>query len=142
MKHQQNGFTLIELMIVVAIIGILASVAMPAYQSYSVRAQVSEGLNIAGPVQSSMAEFYYDNGTFPTDNADAGLALPAAFTGNYVAGISVNDADVIITYGNDANAQINGQTVLLTATPNQGSLNWVCTSGGVIPTTLLPAVCR
>lgn len=142
MKNQQDGFTLIELMIVVAIIGILASVAMPAYQSYSIRAQVSEGLNIAGPVQFSIAEFYYDSGNFPTDNADAGLAAASAFAGNYVSGIAVNGANVVITYGNAANAQINNQTVLLTATPSQGSVNWVCTSGGVIPSNLLPAVCR
>lgn len=142
MKNRQTGFTLIELMIVVAIVGILASVAMPAYQSYSVRAQVSEGLNIAGPVQSSIAEFYYNNGGFPTDNADAGLALPAEFSGSYVSGISINGADVVVTYGNDANAQISGQTIILTATPSLGSLNWACASGGVIPGSLLPAVCR
>ena len=142
MKNLEKGFTLIELMIVVAIIGILASVAVPAYQSYSVRAQVAEGMNLAGPVQAAVAEFWYDNGNYPADNADAGIAGPGAYAGSYVTGISANGANVEITYGNQANIQIAGETVLLTATPTNGSINWVCSSGGAIPSDLLPQICR
>ncbi|MDH3747998.1 MAG: pilin [Gammaproteobacteria bacterium] len=142
MKKFQQGFTLIELIIVVAIIGILASVAMPTYQSYTVRAQVSEGLNLTGPLQSAIAEYYNDYGAYPTDNGDAGLDAATNYSGKYVDGISVNGAVISIQYGKDANAQINGETVTLTAAPNLGSMNWDCASGGVIPDTLLPQVCR
>ena len=142
MKNGENGFTLIELMIVVAIIGILASMAIPAYQTYTIRAQVSEGLNLVGPVQSAVAEYNFDNGSFPTNNADASLDVPGNYTGKYVDSISVSGAVVAILYGNSANAQISGQTVLLTATSSGGTLTWACTSGGVITTNLLPSVCR
>lgn len=142
MKNHEKGFTLIELMIVVAIIGILASVAVPAYQSYSVRAQVSEGMNLAGPVQAAIAEYWYDNGNYPADNADAGIAAANAYSGNYVTGISANGADVEITYGNLANLQIAGETVVLTAVSSNGSIRWDCASGGAIPNELLPQICR
>lgn len=142
MKKSQSGFTLIELMIVVAIIGILATLAMSAFQTYSVRAQVAEGLSLAAPVQSAVAEFNNDHGDFPTDNTDAALLTPASYEGKYVAGISVTGAVVSIQYGNSANAQIAGQTVTLTALNVGGSLVWNCATGGVIPNTFLPSVCR
>ncbi|MDX1516385.1 MAG: pilin [Woeseiaceae bacterium] len=142
MKNSQQGFTLIELMIVVAIIGILASVALPAYQSYSVRAQVSEGLNLTGPLQAAITEYYNDYGQFPADNSAAGVGAANDYTGNYVTGITISGDTIAIQYGNDANAQIAGETVLVTAAANQGSLRWSCTSGGAISDTLLPQVCR
>ena len=76
MKKVQQGFTLIELMIVVAIIGILASLAIPAYQSYTIRAQISEGLSLASPLKNAMASFYHENGSFPADNDEAALETP------------------------------------------------------------------
>ena len=74
MKKVQQGFTLIELMIVVAIIGILAAIAIPAYQDYTIRAQVSEGLNLGGGAKTAVSEFYQDRGAWPSDNANAGLS--------------------------------------------------------------------
>ncbi|MDA0681478.1 MAG: pilin [Proteobacteria bacterium] len=142
MKSRQIGFTLIELMIVVAIIGLLASLAIPAYQSYTVRAQISEGLQLAGPLKSAVEEYNFSSGAFPVDNADAALGVPSNYTGKYVDSISVNGAVVAIQYGNTASAHISGQTVLLTATSSDGSIVWGCTTGGVIPDTFLPSVCR
>lgn len=142
MKKSQTGFTLIELMIVVAIIGILASLAISAYQTYTIRAQISEGLNLAGPAKNAVASFNIDTGVFPADNADAAIEPPAAYSGNYVSSVSVAGPVITILYGNDASAQIAGQTVTLTATRNLGSISWVCASGGVIRNAHLPAVCR
>ncbi|VUX55645.1 Fimbrial protein (Pilin), partial [uncultured Woeseiaceae bacterium] len=139
MKNDQQGFTLIELMIVVAIIGILAAIAVPAYQRYTIRAQVAEGLNLCGPFKTAIAEFVTANGGFPTDNTDAGLSPPGNYIGKYVKSVSVNGAVVSIEYGNDAHAQISGQTVILTAMNSGGSVHWACTSGGVIPSIYLPS---
>ena len=142
MKNDQQGFTLIELMIVVAIIGILAAIAIPAYQRYTIRAQVAEGLNLSAPFKTAVAEFVNSTGAFPIDNTDAGLSAPGDYIGKYVNSVSVNGAVVSIQYGNDAHAQISGETVTLTAMNNGGSVNWTCTSGGVIPSNYLPSACR
>lgn len=137
-----QGFTLIELMIVVAIIGILASLAIPAYQNYIIRAQVSEGLVLSGPVQLAVASFLEEKGTFPVDNADAALELPTTYSGSYVSSISVSGAVISIQYGNKANAEISGWDVLITATSNSNSIGWACSSGGIISDNYLPSSCR
>jgi len=142
MIRNQRGFTLIELMIVVAIIGILAAVAIPAYLDYAVRAQISEGLSVAGGAKAAVTEFYQDRGVFPTDNVEAGLEAAANISGKYVTSVTSAGAAITITYGNDANVQIIGQTVTLTAVDNLGSVAWVCASGGVIQDKHLPAACR
>ncbi len=145
MKKVQQGFTLIELMIVVAIIGILAAIAIPAYQDYTIRAQVSEGLNLGGGAKTAVAEYYQDRGVWPDGNAganSAGLAPAANINGKYVASVSVGSVDGIITvtYGNDAHNTIQGNTLLLTATDNIGSIRWTCTSP--MQDKHLPAACR
>jgi len=142
MKKVQHGFTLIELMIVVAIIGILASLALPAYQSYTIRAQISEGLSLSGPLKTAVAAFYNDSGIFPIDNADAALEPAGGYSGNYVDSISVNGAVISIQYGNNASALISGQTVTLTAMGDSGSMSWTCASGGFIAEYYLPSACR
>jgi type IV pilus assembly protein PilA len=142
MKKNQRAFTLIELMTVVATIGILASLAIPAFQTYSVRAQVSEGLNLAGPVQAAIVAYNLDSGTFPADNADAALGTPTSYSGSYVESISVTGAVISIQYGNDASAQIAGETLTITATRFSGSIKWACATSGVIPAKYLPTVCR
>ena len=142
MKNDQQGFTLIELMIVVAIIGILTVIAMPTYQRYTIRAQVAEGLNLTAPFKTAVAEFYSANGAFPADNADAGLSAPGNFIGKYVNSVSVNGAVVSIQYGNDAHVKISGQTVNLKAMSSGGSVNWTCESGGVITNIYLPSACQ
>ena len=142
MKTVQKGFTLIELMIVVALIGIIAMIAMPAYQTYLIRAQIAEGLNIVGPVKQAVIEFHKDTGNYPANNAQAALQTPTNYACNYVESISVNGATISILYGNKANAEINGWTVSVIAQDNVGSTIWVCESGGTIPSKYLPSACR
>jgi type IV pilus assembly protein PilA len=97
MKKIQQGFTLIELMIVVAIIGILAAIAIPAYQDYTIRAQVTEGLNLASAVKAAVAETYADRGAWPADMTAVGIT--AATTGKYVQSMALDAGTIVITYG-------------------------------------------
>ncbi len=130
-------------MIVVAIVGILAAVAVPMYLDYTVRAQIAEGLNLSSGAKSAVTEFYQDRGRFPTDNAEAGVEAAANIQGKYVGTVTVADEVITVQFGNDANAQILGETITLTAdTTTVGSVKWVCASGGVIPDKHLPAACR
>ena len=146
MSRIQQGFTLIELMIVVAIIGILAAIAVPKYLDYTVRAQISEGLNLSSAAKAAVTEYFQDRGSWPTNNAAAGLANATDIRGNYVSQVSASavppNGILTITFGNDANAKILGQTITLTATNNLGSVRWVCASGGFIPDKHLPGACR
>ena len=143
MKKQQ-GFTLIELMIVVAIIGILAAIAIPAYQDYTIRAQVSEGLSLSSGAKTAVAEFYQDQGAWPTDNNEAGLSLSSEIIGKYVSDVGVGNADgiVTVTYGQtDTHDLIEGDTLTLTATDNVGSIGWICASADLADKHV-PAACR
>ncbi len=126
MKNTQKGFTLIELMITVAIIGILAAVALPAYQDYTIRAQVSEAFSIAGGAQTSVAEYYAQHGDWPADNDAIGLSATGAI-GTYVESV-VNAAGVITaTFGGASNSKIVGGTVSLTAADaGDGNVTWSC----------------
>ncbi len=142
MKKQQ-GFTLIELMIVVAIIGILAAIAIPAYQDYTIRAQVSEGLNLSGGAKAAVTEFFQDRGTMPTTNAQAGLADSGTIQGKYVTSVTVGANGVVtIDYGKDAHAIIAPNSIRMTPDTSQaGSVQWQCDSAA-IENKHLPAACR
>lgn len=143
MKRVQQGFTLIELMIVVAIIGILAAIAIPAYQDYTIRAQVSEGLNLSGGAKAAVTEFYQDQGTFPADNTEAGIEAAANIVGKYVTQVAVGAGGVIsVTYGNDANTNIATEVLTMTPLDNDGSVSWTCAGTGNLVAKWLPAACR
>ena len=152
MKKVQQGFTLIELMIVVAIIGILAAIAIPAYQDYTIRAQVSEGLSLAAGAKASVTEYYQDRGFFPSTNAEAGLSTNTSITGNYVSQVDLAagaDGVVTITYasggGQQANRAIDAATLTLSPITNAGSVDWICTAtAGALSTNpkWLPSACR
>jgi len=130
-KTLQKGFTLIELMIVVAIIGILAAIAIPAYQDYTIRTQVTEGLNLASEAKSSIGDFWAARGRIPPNNTSAGLSPSGSITGNYVTDVAVSIDGVEITYGNRANANIQGATLGLDAHINAANgLVWVCGNAG------------
>lgn len=152
MKKQQ-GFTLIELMIVVAIIGILAAIAIPAYQDYTIRAQVSEGLSLAAGAKASVTEYYQDRGFFPGTNANAGISTATSITGNYVSNVAIGGAAangvITVTYSSagqqQANQSINGATLELSPVTNAGSVDWNCrATAGALSTSpkWLPSACR
>jgi type IV pilus assembly protein PilA len=131
MKTIQKGFTLIELMIVVAIIGILAAIAIPAYQDYTIRAQVSEGLNLAGAAKAAIAETWLTRGTAPADRGEAGMDNSigdgSETQGKYVTNVQVTDGEIIVTYGNDANTAVAGQTLVITPfVTTDNSVVWAC----------------
>jgi type IV pilus assembly protein PilA len=133
MTKLQKGFTLIELMIVVAIIGILAAIAIPAYQDYTIRAQVSEGMNLSAAAKAAVAESFLNRGTAPANRTVAGMSATATDTnGKYVTGVNVVAGVITVTYGAEANSNIAGLTLGLTPylTPDN-SVAWRCGGANV-----------
>ena len=141
MKAIQKGFTLIELMIVIAIIGILAVVALPAYQDYTARAQVSEALTLAEGQKSAVTEYRSDRGAWPTTNTEAGVA--SSISGKYVASVEVGANGIITATMKtaDVNNDIKGKTLILTPKDQNGSFTWTCDEG-TIAQKFRPSTCR
>ena len=142
MKKVQQGFTLIELMIVVAIIGILAAIAIPAYQDYTIRAKVSEPLTFLDAAKVSIAEYYQSRGTMPPDMSAAGIVDTSS---QYIASVgytSGNPASITVTTSNNLGGTANGTTVILIGTgATNGTVAWDCKTG-TLPQKYRPASCR
>ncbi|HGO7281165.1 TPA: pilin [Neisseria meningitidis] len=159
MNTLQKGFTLIELMIVIAIVGILAAVALPAYQDYTARAQVSEAILLAEGQKSAVTEYYLNHGTWPKNNTSAGVASSSTIKGKYVKEVTV--ANGVITAqmaSSNVNNEIKGKKLSLWAKRQDGSVKWFCgqpvarnannadavakTGTNKIDTKHLPSTCR
>jgi type IV pilus assembly protein PilA len=145
MKKVQQGFTLIELMIVVAIIGILAAIAIPAYSDYTIRAKVSEGLNLASAAKSAVSEYRISQGTWPADNASAGLS--GTITSKYVRSVIVDtpggSGRITVTFTNTLDTDVGAKTMRFVGTMGTGNatVDWACSEGD-LDDKYRPANCR
>ncbi|ENV9479161.1 pilin, partial [Neisseria gonorrhoeae] len=161
MNTLQKGFTLIELMIVIAIVGILAAVALPAYQDYTARAQVSEAILLAEGQKSAVTEYYPNHGKWPEDNDKAGVASASDIKGKYVKEVEVENGVVTATMKSDGvNKEIKDKRLSLWGKREAGSVKWFCgqpvkrndaddandtvaaDTAGKIETKHLPSTCR
>lgn len=153
MQRIQHGFTLIELMIVVAIIGVLTAIAIPAYQDYTRRAHVAEGLSMASSIKASVSEYYTSKGSMPTILTDIGVPSASDYQGNAVDSIDIHSPTSHTLYiAIQFNNKLDGQQLVLVGTPTSGGILWDCAAesknaiGGYVtdpvPDRYAPSNCR
>jgi len=141
MNTSQEGFTLIELMIVIAIIGILSAIAIPAYQDYIARTQLTEALSLASGSKTLVAEYYTNEGRFPAGNRSAGASAPASITGRYVSSVSISNGVIHADLRTkNISEQIAGERLTLSPITRGGSVEWDCSSNA--SNKYLPTACR
>jgi type IV pilus assembly protein PilA len=145
MKAMQKGFTLIELMIVVAIIGILAAVALPAYQDYTARSQLSEPIVLSDGVKNAITEYWTNNGSFGTNNSSVGLPAAASISGKYTAKVGITASGVIeATMKSQSVAKgLASEVLVFSAITSAGSISWRCKAKATtLAQKFLPTACR
>lgn len=140
-KLNKRGFTLVEMMIVIAIIGILSMIAIPAYNDFTVRSKVSEGLSLASGAKMSVMEYYMTQGQWPRNNTSAGMPHPDNIHGDFVRSVSVSNNQIIVTFGQGAGQDLTNKNLILSANDNGGSITWQC-NGEHIDNKYLPPNCR
>ena len=140
---KQSGFTLIELMVVVAIIGVLSAIAIPQYQNYVARAQVAEGFSLVSSGKMAVAEYYNETGNYPADNATARLGAANTIIGKYVGSVTVGNAGALTVAYNTTTAheKLQGKNFVMTPTDNGGSISWAC-GVGTVGVDYLPNSCN
>lgn len=141
--QRASGFTLIELMIVVAIIAILAAIAIPAYQDYTIRAQVSEGISLSTGAKTAIWDFVADTGRLPHTNESAGLAQPASIAGDYVSSVKIEDGQVTVAFDTPrTNKSLRSGGLMLSPITTQGAIMWTCKGTATMSPKYLPSTCR
>ncbi|SKA84071.1 type IV pilus assembly protein PilA [Thiothrix eikelboomii] len=135
-----KGFTLVEVMIVLAIIGILASIALPSYQNYLKHSNVFEGISLASNVKFAVYEYRHHKGFWPPDNLSADLPMASSINGNATRSVTINNGIITIAYRTQVGS---GQSIVFTPTiDNTGSILWQCKTGGTVPAKYRPQNCR
>jgi type IV pilus assembly protein PilA len=141
-KRQQKGFGLLELLVVIAVIGVIASLSIAAYQQYIIRAQVTEGIVLSNGVRQVIIDEYLETGDWPNNNNLAGLVNLNLINGDYTKSIKVQRNKITVMFGNNSHQNIFHQKVTIEIVENDGRFSWTCEGHAKFPDRYLPRACR